>query len=210
MNIENQVLKAGAEKVESLVLAENAIQLSSSAFDSIDEFNAAWVKTLTLATKTEIKYDAIKSIAKEEGESEVSIKYKGLAGIMSSVKLKFPIASELDAFYDYFQSKKGFVRTDEALSPIKSALPYLGGLALTLFIATYAFFQASSMEAGTYVSDTSGSRSARKGEFINSIIGMLGSTGVILLGLGVSAYIGYMIWTRFKNPPIQTLLVPGK
>jgi hypothetical protein len=208
MSISNQVIKVSGEKVECIVLADNAIQLMSKAFGTIAEFNEAWNKTLTLATKSEIKYDAIKSISKEEGEDEVIIKYKGLAGMTSEEKLTFPNSNDKDAFYNFFQTEKGFVRTDETMSPVKSALPYLGGLGIALLATAYGYYQSIEMASEQFVEQDGYSRAARKGRFLNSIIETLGTNGVLLLGLGVSAYIAYMVWNRYKNPPVQTKLIP--
>jgi hypothetical protein len=208
MSIKNQIIRASGNKVECLVLAENTIQLMSKVFNSLDEFNEAWNKTLTLATKSEIKYDAIKSISKEEGEDEVLIKYKGLAGMTSEEKLTFPKSSDRDAFYDFFQTEKGFVRTDETMSPLKSVMPYLGGLGVTLLATAYGYYQSVEMANGQFIMEDGYSRAARRRNFIDSIIGMLGTNGVLLLGLGISVYIGYLIWNRYKNPPVHTLLIP--
>ena len=209
MSISNQVIEVSGEKIECMVLADNAIQLISKSFGSIVEFNDAWNKTLTLATKSEIKYDAIKSISKEEDEDEVIIKYKGLAGITNAVKLTFQNPTDKDAFYDFFQTEKGFLRTDETMSPMKSALPYLGGLGFALLVTGYGYYQSIEMASGQFVEREGNTRAARKSNFINSIIETLGTTGVLLVGLGISAYIAYMVWNRYKNPPILTNLTPS-
>lgn len=210
MSISNQVIKVSGEKVECIVLADNTIQLMSKAFETVAEFNEAWNKTLTLATKSEIKYDAIKSISKEEGEDEVVIKYKGLAGMTSEEKLTFTSSTDKDAFYSFFQTEKGFVRTDEVMSPVKSALPYLGGLGIALLATGYGYYQSIEMASGQFIEQEGYSRSVRKSNFINSIIETLGTNGVLLVGLGISTYITYMVWNRYKNPPVQTKLIPTK
>jgi hypothetical protein len=62
MSISNQVFKISGEKAESLVVAENALQIMSSAYNDIHSFNETWNKKITLVTKAEIKFDTIKSI----------------------------------------------------------------------------------------------------------------------------------------------------
>jgi hypothetical protein len=36
----------------------------------------------------------------------------------------------------------------------------------------------------------------------------LGTKGVLLVGLAISAYVIYMILQRYKKPPVQTKLMP--
>ena len=209
MSIQNQVIKVSGEKIESLVLGENAIQLADKAFASIEEFQETWNKKLTLVSKSEIKYDSIKSISKEENEDEVVVKSSIGMGIPGETKFAFANSGDKDAFFDFFQ-QKGFTRTDDNLSPMKSAMPYIWGLLASIAISSYAFFEAMSMSAGTFVENEGNSRSARKSRFFDSIIEALGTNGVLLIGLGATAYIAYLAWKRFKNPPMQTKLVPNK
>lgn len=206
MSISNQVFKISGEKAESLVIAENALQIMSSAYNDINSFNEAWNKKITLVTKAEIKFDTIKSITQEDGENDIVVKYKGMAGIGSERKFSFDNPSDLADFYAFFQQEKGYTRTDENLSPIKAITPSLLGLAITIAVTLYGYTQAASMAAGTYVASEGGSRGARRGRFLDSIFGMLGTTGVLLVGIAISAYFGYTIWNRYKNPPVQIKL----
>lgn len=208
MSISNNVIKISGSNVERMVLGENAIQLMSKSGETLEEFNETWNKTMTLATKREIKYNSIKSITKEEGEDELEIKYKGIAGVANSEKLSFLESNDKDEFYNFLQSEKGFLKTEEKMSPIKSALPYLGGLALTLFLTAFGYYQSIELATGNAVELEGYSRAARRERFFNSIIETLGTNGVLLLGIAISAYTAYMIWKRYKNPPVQTQFMP--
>ena len=208
MSISNKVIKISGSNVERMVLGENAIQLMSKSGETLEEFNETWNKTMTLATKREIKYNSIKSITKEEGEDELKIKYKGIAGVANSEKLSFLESNDKDEFYNFLQSEKGFLKTEEKMLPIKSALPYLGGLALTLFLTAFGYYQSIELATGNAVELEGYSRAARRERFFNSIIETLGTNGVLLLGIAISAYTAYMIWKRYKNPPVQTQFMP--
>ena len=208
MSISNKVIKISGSNVERMVLGENAIQLMSKSGETLEEFNETWNKTMTMATKREIKYNSIKSITKEEGEDELKIKYKGIAGVANSEKLSFLESNDKDEFYNFLQSEKGFLKTEEKMSPIKSALPYLGGLALTLFLTAFGYYQSIELATGNAVELEGYSRAARRERFFNSIIETLGTNGVLLLGIAISAYTAYMIWKRYKNPPVQTQFMP--
>ncbi len=207
MSVLNQVIPVSGEKIESLLMNDNALQLLSSTQASVEEFNAAWTKTLSLATKTEIAYESIKTITKEDGEDNIVIKYKGTMGMPSESQITFTNPTDLDAFFTFFQENKGFTRTDEALSPFKSALPYIFGLAITLGATAFGYYMADAAEHGEPEPDGN-TRSARKGRFVRMIAETLGTKGVLLLGLAISAYVVYMILQRYKKPPVQTKLVP--
>ncbi len=205
----NQVIKVSGEKLECLVLAEGAIQLMCKLVASIDEFNELWNKKLTLVTKNEIIYEDIKSISKEEGEEQILIKSKLALGIPGETNVTFDNPEDRESFYHFFQTEKGFIRTDDTLSPFKSAMPYIGGLALSLGATTFGYYRSLQMVGGELSDPEGHSRSDRRERMLNSIIETLGSNGILALGLSISAYIAYKIWDRYKNPPVQTKLVPG-
>jgi hypothetical protein len=197
MTITNQLFKATGEKIECILLTEDAIQLLSKECATPNEFNEAWNKKLTLATKAEIALKDIKSITKEEGEDHIVIK----SGKFGEYHLTFQNADELQAFFAFFQNERGFVISEEAMSPMKSAMPYVWGLVATFVVTGLGYFLSISGDEHT--------GSVRKGRWVLSLVEMLGSTGVLLLGFAISAYVGYMIRSRYQNPPMQTRLVPA-
>jgi hypothetical protein len=201
MSIENQVLKVTGEKIECLLMSENAIQLLSSECATADEFNAAWTKKLSLATKSEIAYKSIKSITKEEGEDHIVVK----SGMVGEQHLTFQNADDLQSFYAFFQNEKGFVKTEETMPALKSAMPYVWGLVGTLAATGLGYYLSVADDAPQEGS----TRSARRGRMVQWVVDTLGTTGILLLGFGISAYVAYMIWSRYKNPPMQTRLVPA-
>jgi hypothetical protein len=209
MTLENQVIKASGEKIECLVIGSDSIRLASKFFPTLDAFDEAWNKTLSLITKTEIKFSAIKSISKEQGEDEIVIKYKGMAGMPSEAKFAFVNSGALDEFYDFFQQNKGYVRTDENMSPLKAALPYLLGLGLAVLFTVIGYNESIAMSNGTYVEADGYSRSSRKSRSFHAILEMLGTNGVLLVGAAAIAFLGYKVWKRYSNPPVQTKLVPA-
>ena len=199
----NSIFKVDGKKIETLLLGEKALMFSSQSLQTEEEFNKAWSKTLTLATKTEIKYDSIKSVTKEDSEETILIKYKGALGVPNECEFSFPAQSDCEAFFSFLEKEQYFRRTDERISPVKSATPYIIGLAVTIAITLFAHFQAVDIANGT--ADESGSRKTRA--FMN-IIGLIGDKGVWTIGILVSCFIAYKIWKRFKNPPVQTKFLP--
>jgi hypothetical protein len=203
MNMTEVVYKVKGKNIESLVLTDKAILLSSQSFQTVDDFKQAWAKTLTFATKTEIKFDSIKSVTKEESDETILVKYKGKLGVPSECSLSFTNKSDEDIFFDFLENEKYFKRIDERLAPIQAAKPYIVGLIITIGITFLAHYQSIRISNGA--AEVSGTRKAR---LFNSIIGLIGEKGVWAVGTLVSCFIVYKIWKRFTNPPSQTRFLP--
>lgn len=197
------VFKVKGKNVESLVLTGKALLFSSKSYQTVDEFNQAWAKTLTLATKTEIKFDDIKTVTQEESDETILIKYKGKLGLPNECTFSFADKKDVAAFYDFLENEQYFKRVDERLSPIIAAKPYLTALIITLGVTYLAHYQAIRIANGTV--DVSGSRKTR---LFNQIIDLIGDKGVWTIGILVTCFIVYKIWVRFTNPPSQTRFLP--
>jgi hypothetical protein len=200
----NKVYSIDGKKMSSLVFTENGIRISSSNFKSLEEFEAGWDKKLSLATKTEIKTETIKSISKEDASEDVIIKYKGFANMSMEAEFQFSNSSDYDEFIETLCTKYFFQKNETRLSPFKAIQGYLLGLAISIGLTIFCYYQAIEIENGTF----SGSHN-RKGRAFENIVGMLGVNGVIVLGSAICLYIGYKIWTRYKNPPNQMQLLPS-
>lgn len=198
----NQVFPVSGNKISSFVADTDSLKFSSSSFDSVDEFLAAYSKKLSLATKLEIKYDSIKAVQKEDNDKTVVIKYKGIGGITSSCEFSFSNESDYEVFFSYLEKERYFKRTNETLTPFKAIRSYILGLLLTIGLTIFAYYQAIGIANGTL--EDSGNRKTR---LFNALVGLLGDKGVLAVGAAVTAWIGYKIWTRFKNPPNQTKFI---
>jgi hypothetical protein len=195
----NQVFSVSGNKISSLVADADSLKFSSSGFTSVDEFLTSFVKKLSLATKVEIKYDSIKSIQKEDNAKTIVIKYKGLGGITQSCEFSFANESDNEVFFSYLEKERYFKRTAETLTPFKAISSYILGFLLTIGITAFAYYEAIGIANGTL--EDSGNRKTRA---FNALVGFLGDKGVLAVGGLVTAYLGYKMWTRFKNPPNQT------
>lgn len=194
----NQVFPVNGNKISSFVADTDSLKFSSSGFTSVDEFLTSFGKKLSLATKVEIKYDSIKSVQKEDNDKTVAIKYKGIAGITSSCEFSFNNEADYEVFFNYLEKERYYKRTSETLTPFKAIRSYILGLLLTIGITIFAYYQAIGIANGTL--EDSGNRKTRA---FNALVGLLGDKGVLAVGTAIAAWLGYKIWTRFKNPPNQ-------
>lgn len=201
--MDNRVFSIEGNKINSFIAGENSLMFSSQTFDSVEEFTKAWEKKLSLATKVEVKYEAIKSVKKEDSDKELSINYKTFAGIPSNCAFSFNDAIDYDAFYDFLEKERYFSKVYEKLTPFKAILNYLIGLVITVAITIFSYYEAIAIANGTAEEAHSG-----KSRMFNYVVELLGDKGVLAIGGAIFCYIIYKIWTRFSNPPHQLKFLP--
>ncbi|GAB2819375.1 hypothetical protein [Ferruginibacter profundus] len=199
----DKVFSITGNKISAFIADENSLKFSSSTADSVDTFRAAFAKTLSLATKVEIKYDAIKSIKKEDNDKDVLIKYKTFAGIPAECEFSFSDPADYATFFTFFEQERYFTSIHETLSPFKAIKNYLIGLSATIGFTAFTWYHAMDIKNGTAEEVNSG-----KGKAFDYIVGLLGDKGVLAIGILISGYLIYKIRKRFSNPPNQTRLLP--
>ncbi len=200
--MKDKIFAVKGNKIQSMLLADESLQFSSKSFYTVDEFEEAWAKKLSLATKVEIKYASIKSITKEETADEILIKYKSMINFPSDCEFTFTDLSDYDLFFTFFEKEHYFTKFFQKLTPFKAVQNYLIGLAFTIAVTLFCYYQALEILSGTVEEPSSG-----KAQLFNNIIGWLGDKGVLIIGGVVCILICYKIWLRFTNPPNQTNFV---
>jgi hypothetical protein len=199
----NKVFSITGNKVASFIIDEDSLKFSSQNMGFYTEFQKAWNRKLSLATKTEVRFENIKSIKKEDNDADIYINHRGFAGVTTGCVFSFNDKNDYEVFYNYFINEKLYQRTDEKMAPFKAIRNYLLGLAAAVGVTVFAYSQAIDIANGTLQETSSG-----KERLFNMLIGFLGDKGVIALGVLGVGYLGYKIWSRFKNPPIQMILLP--
>jgi hypothetical protein len=199
----NQVFAITGNKIASMMAGEASFMFSSQRFHSAAEFQAACDKKLSLATKVEVKYDAIKSIHKDDDDADILIKYKTILGLPTNCEFSFDEASAYPIFFTFLQKDRYFTKQEEQLTPLKSIVNYLIGIAATLAFTAFSYSQALAIANGTAEETTD-----HKRELFNSIVGALGNKGVLAVGALLLAYLGYKVWRRLSKPLSRLLFLP--
>jgi hypothetical protein len=189
MNIKNQVLNLTGEKIKSLVLAEKGIQLSTQLDAN--------------TPKTEIPFDKLKNITQVSGVKELTIRYQTAFGTPAVQRIAFQKSADQQAFYQFFQKEKGFVKTDKPLSCLESTMNYWVPLVLIVLLTGFAYAKAMQMTSGEYAPPETISTTNRIFQFILEI---LGAGGVVCIGFGLATYCIYKGWKHYFNPPVVTKL----
>lgn len=198
-----KVFEISGKNVNTLVVDEVAIKLSSMGLCSYAEFQESWDKKWSLDTKQDVNIEKINYISQEENDADVYVNYKTMIGIPMTYQFSFLEEGDNELFLDYFVEHRDFQRTEEKLSPFWASLGYLLGLLATIF-GTWVFYSlALDIANGTSSAPRNG-----KDRMFNSIVGFLGDKGVLLIGVAIAAFLCYKIFTRFTNPPNQVRLTP--
>ncbi|MGI4871319.1 MAG: hypothetical protein ACRYFX_09085 [Janthinobacterium lividum] len=198
-----QVFPITGNKIASLLAGETSFMLSSQYFASAEEFQTAWDKKLSLATKVEVKYDAIKSIKKDDDDQDILIKYKTFLGIPTNCEFSFDDPDAAPVFFAFLQQQQYFTRQHEQLTPLKAIVNYLLGVVFALAFTAFCYWQALEIANGTAEKNTHGEQA-----LFNIIVGALGDKGVLLVGGAATCYLLYKAWQRFSNPPQRLLFLP--
>lgn len=199
----DKVFSITGNKISTLITDDNSLKFSSSTSDTVENFKEAFAKKFSLATKVEIKYDAIKSIKKEDNDADISIKYKTLVGIAGACVFSFNDPADYHTFFIFFEKERYFTKIDETLTPFRAIRNYIIGLLATIGVTIFCYYEAIEIANGTVEEATTGKTRA-----FNYVVGLLGEKGVIMIGVLISAYLLYKIWKRFSNPPNQIKLLP--
>lgn len=192
----NRLFKISGNKVNTLLLADDALRMSSGSFDCVEEFERAWAKKLTLATKLQIRYDSIRSITQEDQEVKFRVTYRTWAGFPSESEFCLLSADDYETFYEFLEKELYFVKTHETMLPFRAISRHLLGLAFVVVLTAGVAYVA--VDIGRGVKDESGDL---KGQVFDYVVGLLGVKGVVAIGGAISCYILYQIWLRFRNPP---------
>lgn len=199
----DKVFPITGNKISAFIADHESLKFSSSTHNTVVDFNEAFTKKLSLATKIEIKYNAIKSIRKEDNDKAILIVYKTSIGMPMDCEFSFSNEEDYETFFNFLEKEKSFAKQYETLKPIRAIKNYLIGLLITIGITLVGYYQAIEIANGT-VEETHSSKT----RLFNSIVGLLGDKGVLGIGIVIIGYLVYKIWMRFKNPPNQIKFIP--
>jgi len=201
-SVTNQVFSISGNKIQSLLLNDQSLRFSSGQFKFSEEFEEAWRKKWSTATKLEIKHSSIRSITKEDQELKIRIVYKTYIKIPSECEFSFSDAGICAAFLTYMEKEQYFARTHERMLPFKAVSRYILGLMFTIGITWFSWHLVVDQKHG----GTEEGGDAKAKLFLY-LLNLLGEKGILTIGIGICGYIGFRIWKRASNPPYRVRLV---
>jgi len=199
--VTNQVFSISGNKIHSLLLDDQSLRFSSRRFKFPEDFEEAWDKKWTTATKLEIKHSSIRSITKEDQDLTIRIVYRTYIGILSACEFCFFNAGICAAFLTYMEKEQYLVYTHEKMLPFKAVSQYILGLLFTIAMTWFCCYLVVDQKNG----GTDDASDAKARLFLY-VLSLLGEKGIIAIGIGISGYIGFKIWKRASNPPFRVKL----
>lgn len=196
----NKVIEVGNEKAKSMIYTPTSVRFINKKVESIEAFNEIFDKKLTLTDKGEILFSDMKKLE----ISNLTVDPNAGMKFGNSVSdIEFKNADDLQEFVNYVSQIKGWSKVEKQLSPLNAIKWDVLGL-IVAPIATYFFRgMALDMENGVFTSSADGySKSERRTRTFENILEMIGSTGILIIGILVIAYFAYSIYKKYHNPPV--------
>jgi len=200
----DRVFSIRGNKIASMAIDEESIRFSSKSFNNIEDFNEVWSKRLSLATKVEVKFSKIKYVSKEEPGKEIKIRYKAIAEAVFT----FNKPEDYRGFFTILEKEQYFTKTEETLSPIKAATPYIIGLFVMIATTIFCYYEAIKVSTKGGLAQELSEATDVKNELFLRLLHFVGEKGVIAIGAATCIYISYRIWKRYTNPPNRIKLLP--
>jgi hypothetical protein len=189
--------------MSSFVADGNSLKFASHESATVKEFQDRWKKKLTLGTRTEIEYDAIKSVTKEDNDRNILIKYRAWAGFPGELEFAFQDYYDHELFFRFLEKERYFKRVRETLTPIRAIRNHVIGLSAVIVITALAYYEAVGIANGTIELEGSGKEQAFK-----LVASLLGDKAVIAIGTLIVIFLLYKIRRRISSLPNQTKLLP--
>ncbi len=190
-------------KIASLYLSEQSLMFSGQKLTSVDEFKKSWDKKSLFTTKSEIKYEDINYVKKEENDKDIRVERKIYLRIPMNCEFSFLDENDYEIFFSFLTNEKFFSRKQETLTPFNAISKKILGLIAVIAITVFSYFQAIKIANGTLREATSG-----KERLFNALVGLLRDKGVLVVGIMGGLYFLYEIWNRFSKPPNEIVLLP--
>jgi hypothetical protein len=199
-----RIFPVTGEKIASLLLDNRSFKFSSRKFNTVEEFEEAFHKTLSLAKTTEIKHSSVKSVRKPELSNNITIRHNTL--MAGNVVFAFDNQSDQAFFFNYLEQGLSFRKRRETMSIFIASRKSILALLITIGATALGYYLAERAASGEELHF----RGRRRGmlKLFNFVAEMLGQTGVIVAGTLIASFFIYKITRRFKNPQQQLVFVP--
>lgn len=200
--LENEVFTITEHKTyKSMMLSPEGLLLSSKRFDTPEAFREGFAKGGLLATMTTASYDKIKSFSSHGNNKTLSVNHKGI-GLGMPGDLNFENgATDVHNILTYLEKVQGYNRTEAQMGAGKAILPNVFYVAFSL-LCTFGMY---GMANDPNPAEFSGRRQWA-GQLADSLSKSIGPVGVLLLGIGITGFLGWQLWKKYQNPPVETRL----
>lgn len=199
--MENQVFIAESVLYKSAMVRNQTIWLCADRKKSVASFEKAMKKTGIMRSTYSIPYDAIQEIKVNESSNLFKFKYINEKGKLKSLSLGFESNEDANHFGltigDECGMDKQYAKENQMTPLIWNALYFL--LALAVSISFGIIDMSDNLEE-----PTGSAKNRGKKELFKLVYDTIGQVGICLIGGAITAYLGYKLYKRYKNPAYET------
>lgn len=178
------------------MVVEEEIWLSQKKIKDFDGFKENVEKTGIMKSSRVIPFASMSEVAYNNANDLVTLKYTNEKGSQKKMEIDFGDKKASNEFGNLLGNELGFNKNE---AQEKQWKPLLFNV-LYIVIAIAGTFFLATIENTDDLADGSSRRSRRNGAIIKLIVDTLGQTGVIVVGSGITLYLVYSLYKRFKNP----------
>jgi len=200
--IENIIYPIQGEMAKTLLFTEDKIWLSGREISSLDKFQKVIEKPGMMDAVESIDINSIYEIIFKENSATLKIKYVNSKGKNKNLVPTFTSEEKAVIIANYLEQKLSLARTvnqENKTKPLLVNMLIIAGI-LAVSIALGLMEDTSEMDSST-------TRKNRLGaEVIKIVYDTIGPTGIILIGIASSLFVGYKALKRYKNPDSEIVL----
>lgn len=200
--LEKTVIPIDLKGAETMIVRPEGFQILNKTFSDVADFEAAYEKGGLLSGKQSISFSDVKAIRYEHGGSAIKLDYVGM-GLTKPGEIGISSVETQNQLFDYLEKKAGFRRSEQQVGSFKAILSNLFYVGLAAVMTWGAYSTAVETESGLVHGEVTGRRRGLKRLFM-TISDTLGSTGCLLVGGAITAFLGYLLFKKFQNPPTET------
>ncbi|HRI62519.1 MAG TPA: hypothetical protein PK228_22415 [Saprospiraceae bacterium] len=202
-SLENQVFTVTAGKeYKSMMLSPEGLRLCNKRFDTPEAFLEKFAKGGGLMnTVITVEFDKVKHFTHRENSKALDISHKGM-GLGMPGDIEFENGeTDVHNVMTYLEKVLGYRRTEAQLGAWKAILPNIFYVALAILFTWVMYGMATNPEQEEF-----SGRRQWFGELMDGFSKMVGPYGVLAIGIGVTGFLGWQLWKKYQNPPVETRL----
>ena len=201
--LENAVFTVTAGKeYKSMMLSPEGLRLCNKRYDTPEAFREKFAKGGGLLnTVITVEFDKVKYFTHRENSKALGISHKGM-GLGMPGDIEFEEGeTDVHNVMTYLEKVLGYRRTEAQLSAGKAILPNVFYVAFAILATWVLFGMANDPNPAEF-----NGRRQWAGQLADSFSKTIGPIGVLVLGMGITGFLGWQLWKKFNNPPVETRL----
>lgn len=204
LNLNHVYNITSGEKNWSFVVRDTEFQFIEKYLTSLEEFEAALVKKLTLARIIKTDFNSIKEITRSKDNQNffITTDKKWSA---DSISFKFNNSIDSANFINHILNKFGYIETQKTLSTKWNFVSYGFIVLVAIGLTWQGLLTVANAENGITVYEDTGGKNSWAGLLLHNFYLFLGRQGVWIVGIISIGLILFNCYKSYKNPGTETV-----